>query len=98
VLNLVQIFRARAVDVSPDTLTVEITGDQGKIQGMVKALEPFGILEMVQTGTVAMSRGPQGAAARMAHRPLGRRNSLPPSTTTIQEPRPTQVMGTNFTP
>ncbi|HXS18446.1 MAG TPA: acetolactate synthase small subunit [Polyangiaceae bacterium] len=76
VLNLVQIFRARAVDVSPDSLTVEVTGDQAKIQGMVAALSPFGILEMVQTGTVAMSRGPQGRAAQMAHRPLGGRSPL----------------------
>lgn len=76
VLNLVQIFRARAVDVSPESLTVEVTGDQAKIQGMVAALSPFGILEMVQTGTVAMSRGPQGRAARAAHRPLGSRSSL----------------------
>lgn len=67
VLQLVEIFRARAVDVSPETLTVEITGDQDKIQGMVAALRPFGIVEMVQTGTVAMSRGPQGHAARVAH-------------------------------
>lgn len=69
ILNLVEIFRARAVDVSPETVTVEVTGDQGKIQGMVASLEPFGIVEMVQTGTVAMSRGPQGKAASVAHRP-----------------------------
>lgn len=68
VLQLVDIFRARAVDVSPTTLTVEITGDQEKIQGMVDSLRSFGILEMVQTGTVAMSRGPEGPAARVAHR------------------------------
>lgn len=68
VLQLVDIFRARAVDVSPTTLTVEITGDQGKIQGMVDSLRAFGILEMVQTKTVAMSRGPEGPAARVAHR------------------------------
>lgn len=67
VLDLVQIFRARAVDVSPETVTVEVTGDQGKIQGMVDSLRPFGIVEMVQTGTVAMSRGAQGNAARNAH-------------------------------
>ena len=67
VLDLVQIFRARAVDVSPETMTVEITGDQGKIEGMVAALRPFGIVEMVQSGTVAMSRGSQGDAARAAH-------------------------------
>jgi acetolactate synthase I/III small subunit len=78
VLNLVQIFRARAVDVSPETITVEITGDQGKIQGMVTALLPFGIVEMVQTGTVAMGRGAQGDAARIAHRPLGAPNTLVP--------------------
>lgn len=69
VLNLVEIFRARAVDVSPTTVTVEVTGDRGKIQGMVAALHPFGIVEMVQTGTVAMCRGPQGRAAEVAHRP-----------------------------
>lgn len=79
VLNLVQIFRARAVDVSTETMTVEITGDQGKIQGMTAALEPFGILEMVQTGTVAMSRGSQGRAARIAHRPIGQAHSRGPT-------------------
>ncbi len=78
VLNLVQIFRARAVDVCPQSLTVEVTGDQEKIQGMVAALQPFGIVEMVQTGTVAMSRGPQGEAARKAHRPADGRNSVRP--------------------
>ncbi len=67
VLNLVEIFRARAVDVSPSTVTVEITGNKGKIEGMVASLAPFGIVEMVQTGTVAMSRGPQGHAAHAAH-------------------------------
>lgn len=79
VLNLVQIFRARSVDVSPETITVEITGDQGKIQGMVASLRPFGIVEMVQTGTVAMGRGPQGKAALVAHRPVGSPNSMAPT-------------------
>ncbi len=66
VLQLVEVFRARAVDVAPDTLTVEITGKQGKINGLVAALKPFGILEMVQSGTVAMTRGEEGAAALSA--------------------------------
>ena len=66
VLQLVEVFRARAVDVAPDSLTVEITGQQGKINGLVAALAPFGILEMVQSGTVAMTRGDEGAAARSA--------------------------------
>jgi|SRR5690606_18545517 len=69
VLDLVEIFRASAVDVSPTTVTVEVTGDRGKIQGMLASLRPFGIVEMVQTGTVAMCRGPQGRAAEVAHRP-----------------------------
>ena len=67
VLDLVDIFRARAVDVSAEGLTVEVTGDQEKIEGMVASLQPFGIVEMVQTGTVAMIRGAQGQAGKMAH-------------------------------
>lgn len=67
ILQVVEIFRARAVDVGPDTLIVEVTGDQEKIEGMVGMLRPFGVVEMVQTGTVAMSRGVQGRAAQAAH-------------------------------
>lgn len=63
VLQLCEVFRARAVDVGTDTLIVEITGDQGKIDGLVAILAPFGIAEMVQTGTVAMTRGVKGSAA-----------------------------------
>jgi acetolactate synthase-1/3 small subunit len=64
VLQLCQVFRARAVDVGPDTLVVEITGTQDKIMGLLTILEPFGVLEMVQSGTVAMSRGDIGSAAK----------------------------------
>ena len=64
VLQLCQVFRARAVDVGPDTLIVEITGDQDKIDGLLTILEPFGVLEMVQSGTVAMTRGSISDAAR----------------------------------
>jgi acetolactate synthase-1/3 small subunit len=63
VLQLCDVFRARAVDVAPETLIVEITGTQDKIDGLVAILQPFGIAEMVQTGTVAMTRGPKGGAA-----------------------------------
>src|SRR5262245_48693679 len=66
VLQLCEIFRARAVDVGPDTLIVEITGTQDKLEGLLTVLQPFGIDEMVQTGTVAMTRGPKGRAARHA--------------------------------
>jgi acetolactate synthase-1/3 small subunit len=63
VLELCEVFRARFIDVHPTTLIVEVTGTQDKIDGLVTMLEPFGILEMVQTGTVAMTRGGKGDAA-----------------------------------
>jgi acetolactate synthase-1/3 small subunit len=63
VLQLCDVFRARAVDLDTDTLIVEITGDQSKIDKLVSVLAPFGIAEMVQTGTVAMTRGAKGSAA-----------------------------------
>ena len=50
-------FRARPIDMSPDRVTIEITGPQDKVEGLVSVLRPFGILELVQTGTVAMTRG-----------------------------------------
>ncbi len=64
ILQLCQVFRARTLDVGPDTLVVEITGTQDKIEGLLTLLEPFGVLEMVQSGTVAMSRGGIGEAAK----------------------------------
>jgi len=62
-LQLVQVFRARVVDVAPESLIVEITGTEDKIDSLLEVLRPFGILEMVRTGRVAMSRGAKGAAA-----------------------------------
>lgn len=69
VLQLCEVFRARAVDVHPDTLIVEIAGTEDKIEGLVAILEPFGILEMVRTGTVSMTRGPKGSAAETVQSP-----------------------------
>jgi acetolactate synthase-1/3 small subunit len=57
IANLVSIFRARIVDVAPDSVIVEITGTEDKIEGLVELLRPSGILEMVRTGQVAMMRG-----------------------------------------
>lgn len=74
VLQLCEVFRARAVDVGPETLIVETTGTQDKIDGLVAILEPFGIAEMVQTGTVAMTRGPRGAAASALRDPQNLRD------------------------
>ena len=59
-MQLVDVFRARVVDVAPDSLIVEITGSEDKVDGLVDVLRPFGILEMVRTGRVAMARGAAG--------------------------------------
>ena len=60
IFQLVEVFRARVVDVAPDCLTLEITGAQDKIDGLIDVLRPFGVLEMVRTGAVAMMRGQAG--------------------------------------
>ena len=57
VLELANVFRARVVDVAPESLTLEITGAEDKIDGLIELLRPHGILEMVRTGIVAMRRG-----------------------------------------
>lgn len=57
VMQLVEVYRARIVDVTNDSLIVEITGDVDKIDSFVEVLRPIGVLEMVRTGLVAMSRG-----------------------------------------
>jgi len=56
ILSIIDIFRAKVVDVSPKTYTVEITGDKEKIHAMTELLRPFGIKEMARTGKVAMAR------------------------------------------
>lgn len=57
VLQIVDIFRGHIVDVSPSTATVEISGNDDKIQALSELLTPFGILEMVRTGLIAIERG-----------------------------------------
>jgi acetolactate synthase-1/3 small subunit len=59
VLQVVDVFRARVVDVAPDALIVEITGTEDKIEGLLDVLKPFGIIEMARAGTVTMARGSQ---------------------------------------
>ena len=60
VMQLVDTFRARVVDVGLESLMVEVTGTEEKVGGLVEVLRPFGILEMVRTGRVAMVRGGNG--------------------------------------
>lgn len=55
-LQLSEVFRARAVNVTPTSVTFEITGAQDKIDGLLEVLRPFGVLEMVRTGAVVMTR------------------------------------------
>lgn len=57
VMQICDVFRARVVDVAHEALTVEITGTEDKIEGLQEVLEPFGIVEMARTGTVALTRG-----------------------------------------
>jgi acetolactate synthase-1/3 small subunit len=56
ILDLVQVFRAKVVDVSYDALTLEVVGDPGKLVALEKLLKPYGILEIARTGKVALER------------------------------------------
>lgn len=57
ILRIVEIFRAKVVDVSSSTYTIEITGDEGKLRGFMELLRPLGIKEMVRSGRIALGRG-----------------------------------------
>ena len=63
VLETVQMFRAKVVDVSPESLTVEATGTADKLEALLRMLEPYGVREMVQSGMVAIGRGPRSITA-----------------------------------
>jgi acetolactate synthase-1/3 small subunit len=71
VLQIVELFKAKVADVGPEALVVELTGRPDKLAAMLKMLEPYGIREMVQSGTVALGRGPRSmtqAALRSVER------------------------------
>jgi acetolactate synthase-1/3 small subunit len=70
VIQLCEIFGARVLDITPDALTAEISGSPDRIEGLLRVLSPFGILEMVQTGRIAMTRGGEGAVAAQAREAL----------------------------
>jgi acetolactate synthase-1/3 small subunit len=57
VLETVQLFRAKVVDVATDAVTIEATGTADKLDALIRVLEPFGIRELVQSGLVAVGRG-----------------------------------------
>jgi acetolactate synthase I/III small subunit len=64
VLETVQLFRAKVVDVSPEAVTVEATGNADKLEAMLRVLEPYGIKELVQSGMVAIGRGARSITDR----------------------------------
>jgi acetolactate synthase-1/3 small subunit len=57
IMQLVEVYRAKVVDVCPDSVIIEVTGPESKLESMVKMLKPYGIVELVRTGLVAMVRG-----------------------------------------
>lgn len=65
VLEAVSLFRARVVDVVPEALVIEVTGDSGKIQAFLRVLEPFGIKEIAQSGLIAVGRGAKSITERV---------------------------------
>jgi acetolactate synthase-1/3 small subunit len=61
----VNLFRAKVVDVTPDALTIEATGDSSKVSAFLKVLEPYGIKEIAQSGLLAIGRGGKSITERV---------------------------------
>ena len=64
VVDTIQLFKAKVVDVAPDSVTIEATGNSDKLRALLDVLEPFGIRELVQSGMVAVGRGPRSITDR----------------------------------
>jgi acetolactate synthase-1/3 small subunit len=64
VLDAVQLFRAKVVDVAPDAITIQVAGNADKLGDFLRVLEPFGIRELVQSGMVAIGRGSRSISER----------------------------------
>ena len=64
VIEAANLFRARVIDVAPDSLIVECTGTPAKFEALLRVLEPYGVREIVQSGMVSMSRGPRSITQR----------------------------------
>jgi acetolactate synthase-1/3 small subunit len=75
VMQLVDVYRARIIDVSPESLVIETTGTEDKIDSLLEVLRPYGVMEMVRTGRVAMSRGIGTGTADQT----GQRSQTPPA-------------------
>ena len=64
VLDAVQLFRAKVVDIAPDAVTIQAVGNSDKLGDLLRVLEPFGIRELVQSGQVAIGRGSRSISER----------------------------------
>ena len=65
VLEIVGLFRVRVVDVHPESLTIEATGAEGKIDALLGLLDHYGVIELVRSGSVAVSRGPRALSEKV---------------------------------
>ena len=65
ILEAVTLFRARVVDVATDALVIEVTGDSGKVEALLRMLEPYGIKEIAQSGLLAIGRGSKSITERV---------------------------------
>lgn len=65
VIEVVNLFRASVVDYAPDAIVIEITGDTGKVDAFLKAIEPFGVKELAQSGLLAVGRGGKSITERV---------------------------------
>ena len=78
IFQLADVFRARIIDVSADSLVLELTGGEAKLDRLLEVLEPFGVLEMARTGTLAMARGEGTAVTAPAGYAPGREGAADP--------------------
>lgn len=60
ILQVAEVFRARVIDTKPESLVLEITGDEGKLEAAIEIYKTYGILELARTGKIAMMRGDSG--------------------------------------
>ena len=92
ILETVQLFRAKVVDVAPDAVTIEATGNADKLEALLRVLEPFGIRELVQSGMVAIGRGPRSITDRVDPRDRPLRS---PRSSADPQPAQTQLRSTS---
>ena len=78
VLHIVELFRGKVVDVAPDSVMLELTGTEEKLEAFVELLKPYGIEELARTGVIAMTRGVQNVKDKTTPTPAGgkRKRSL----------------------